>query len=562
MRQAGVRDHSTTRRTHGRAFTLAALALGAAAALAPAAYAHTNLFGTGQTEFTPAETRAVVGSDAELQPNGLYEVRAGGATLQTHGPDPITVPGHGTSMNVGDPERAPACTTSQTSYHQRVLYAYNQGSANRLATVTPHIQAAIRRMNHVLDEESIISGGPHMSYRVLCTTAGAISVTAFPVPPGSGGNAQSSFDNIVAAARTAGYTRTNVDYTIFYDANDQSGLACGVGSFWSDDRPIAGNFSNNPGGGIQGGYAVTYGPYASPTSAGCWYGHTPMHENGHNQGAVQQAAPFSTGDGGHCWDEIDVMCYSPDGGNVHQQGTVTYCAASERFDCRNDTYFDAAPETGEWLASHWNIGSTVNRFVVRGAVPANQPPKPAMTANCTGRTCAFRDRSTDPDGSVASRLWNFGDNTTSAAANPSKTYAANGSFPVALRATDDDGAQATVTRYVAVAATGIPALGNARLTVDGAKAQDAGFKPFRIAVPTGRTQLQVQMTGPATVDLDLYVRRGSMPTDAVYDCRPFDGDSTETCTLPNPAAGNWYIGIDNFDAPTGTGFTIKATSSG
>ena len=559
MHKGNVGDHPRRLRVPRRAGVLAALALGAAAALAPAAGAHTSTAGE-DGYFTVSETRQVVGHNARLQPNGLYQFRAGGAVFQTHGPDPITVDSHGTSMDVGDPERVPVCTTSTSSYHQRILYAYNQGTANRLATVTPHIQAAIRRMDHVLDEESVISGGPHADYRVFCAAGGAIKVDAFVVPPASGGGSQSSFGNIVAAARAAGYTSPNVDYTIFYDASDSSGLACGVGSFWGDDRAIAGNYNNNPGGSVQGGYAVTYGPYSSPTSAGCWYGHTPMHENGHNQGAVQAAAPFSTGTGAHCWDEIDVMCYSPDGGNVHQGGTVTYCSASERFDCRNDSYFDTAPETGEWLATHWNIGSTLNRFIVRGGTAPNQPPKPAMNANCTGLACTFRDRSVDPDGTIASRLWNFGD-TTSTSATPSKTFGANGSYPVSLRATDNDGAQATVIRYVAVASTGVPALGNGKTTIDGAKAQGT-FRMFRVSVPAGRTQLVVQQTGAASADLDLYVRRGAQPTTSAYDCRPFESDANETCTIANPASGSWYIGIHNYDAPTTSPLTIKATSSG
>src|SRR5947208_363190 len=98
-------------------------------------------------------------------------------------------------MNVGDPERAPVCTTDQTAYSQHVLYAYNQGATNRLATVTPAIQAQIRRTDYVLDQESLLSGSKHADYRVLCTTGGAIYVRAFAVPPGSGGIAQSSFSN-------------------------------------------------------------------------------------------------------------------------------------------------------------------------------------------------------------------------------------------------------------------------------------------------------------------------------------------------------------------------------
>jgi PKD repeat protein len=46
----------------------------------------------------------------------------------------------------------------------------------------------------------------------------------------------------------------------------------------------------------------------------------------------------------------------------------------------------------------------------------------------------------DPDGSIASYLWNFGDGSTSTNANPSHTYSDAGTYDVTLTVTDDDGA--------------------------------------------------------------------------------------------------------------------------
>ncbi|MBK5963945.1 hypothetical protein CCR95_07555 [Thiocystis minor] len=48
--------------------------------------------------------------------------------------------------------------------------------------------------------------------------------------------------------------------------------------------------------------------------------------------------------------------------------------------------------------------------------------------------------STDPDGSLASYAWTFGDGATSTQANPSHIYAAVGSYSVALTVTDNTGA--------------------------------------------------------------------------------------------------------------------------
>src|SRR5437762_6722532 len=80
----------------------------------------------------------------------------------------------------------------------------------------------------------------------------------------------------------------------------------------------------------------------------------------------------------------------------------------------------------------------------------NQPPTAAFTFNCTGLGCSFSDQSSDPDGSVTSWQWTFGDGTTgSTAQNPSHTYSAGGSYTVTLTVTDNQGAQNSVTHSVA-----------------------------------------------------------------------------------------------------------------
>ena len=46
----------------------------------------------------------------------------------------------------------------------------------------------------------------------------------------------------------------------------------------------------------------------------------------------------------------------------------------------------------------------------------------------------------DPDGTIASYAWDFGDNASSSLANPSHTYDTPGSYPVSLTVTDNQGA--------------------------------------------------------------------------------------------------------------------------
>jgi PKD repeat protein len=84
--------------------------------------------------------------------------------------------------------------------------------------------------------------------------------------------------------------------------------------------------------------------------------------------------------------------------------------------------------------------------------PANAAPTAAFTASCTNLSCTFTDGSSDSDGSISSRSWTFGDNTTSTATSPSKTYSAAGTYTVRLTVTDNRGSSGTTTRSVTVSA--------------------------------------------------------------------------------------------------------------
>lgn len=92
----------------------------------------------------------------------------------------------------------------------------------------------------------------------------------------------------------------------------------------------------------------------------------------------------------------------------------------------------------------------------------SEPGKPvaAFTAQCSASSnaCTFDGSgSSDPDGSIASYAWDFGDGTTGEGAKPSHTYSKAGAYTVKLTVTDDSGETGALTKQVTAGATEPPA---------------------------------------------------------------------------------------------------------
>ena len=77
----------------------------------------------------------------------------------------------------------------------------------------------------------------------------------------------------------------------------------------------------------------------------------------------------------------------------------------------------------------------------------NTPPIADADVHCdNGLTCSFdASNSSDPDGSVSSYLWEFGDGQTSTDAVTQHTYATSGPRTVKLTVTDNEGTQSSTT---------------------------------------------------------------------------------------------------------------------
>lgn len=84
---------------------------------------------------------------------------------------------------------------------------------------------------------------------------------------------------------------------------------------------------------------------------------------------------------------------------------------------------------------------------------------------------------------------------------------------------------------------------------------------YNIAVPEGATALTVTFTG-GSGDGDIFVQRQIPPDDSgteVGGCHSWNGGNNEACTVPNPAAGTWYIFVGVWDSYANGTLTATVT---
>jgi PKD repeat protein len=87
-------------------------------------------------------------------------------------------------------------------------------------------------------------------------------------------------------------------------------------------------------------------------------------------------------------------------------------------------------------------------LAVLGQLGISAPPTAAFTSIVTVLSVAFTDTSTDPDGTIVARYWDFGDGATSTATNPTRAYAINGTYTVTLTVMDGAGRSNTTSAVV------------------------------------------------------------------------------------------------------------------
>lgn len=84
----------------------------------------------------------------------------------------------------------------------------------------------------------------------------------------------------------------------------------------------------------------------------------------------------------------------------------------------------------------------------------------------------------------------------------------------------------------------------AGMNESGTIAKDAERRFVTPSLPAGTYKFDLSGTG----DADLYVRAGTAPTLSAYDCRPYDGDSNESCTITLTSASVIHVMIRGYAA--------------
>ncbi|WP_305885098.1 pre-peptidase C-terminal domain-containing protein [Pleionea sp. CnH1-48] len=215
-------------------------------------------------------------------------------------------------------------------------------------------------------------------------------------------------------------------------------------------------------------------------------------------------------------------------------------------------------------ASNWLDSAGTGQLAIDGMEATGggggQDPNAAFGFSCTDLNCSFDGSgSTDPDGTISSYAWNFGDGNTGSGVSPSHSFASAGSYTVTLTVTDNEGRTDSATQTVNVGSGGDGELSNG-VPVTGLSGSTGDTQEFYMVVPADATNVEFTMSG-GSGDADLYVKFGSKPTTSSYDCRPYTSGNNETCSF-NAQAGTYYVMVRAYRSFSGVTLTGSYTTGG
>lgn len=171
------------------------------------------------------------------------------------------------------------------------------------------------------------------------------------------------------------------------------------------------------------------------------------------------------------WHHV-VGTLSPAGQFLYVDGALVASSTSTVYASPFDGYWKAGGDTvGSWPGAGssgylngdldnvavypvaLSAGQVSAHYAARTGTPANQPPNASFTTSTSELAVSVNGTgSSDPDGTVSSYAWTFGDGGTATGATASHTYASAGTYTVGLTVKDNGGATDSTTRSVVVSA--------------------------------------------------------------------------------------------------------------
>lgn len=177
---------------------------------------------------------------------------------------------------------------------------------------------------------------------------------------------------------------------------------------------------------------------------------------------------------------LDIQLSLYDGvGNLVTSADATTLGTTLNATVAQGTYYLAVDGvgTGDAITAYNDYGS-LGQFLLTGSlIPVNGIP-PVAVADASAPTSGVAPLavtfssagSTDPDGSIAAYDWDFGDGTTSTAANPVKSYSTPGTYTASLVVVDNSGLSSQAdTVTIVVQNNNVVYVGNIAMTLSSTK---------------------------------------------------------------------------------------------
>jgi hypothetical protein len=291
-------------------------------------------------------------------------------------------------------ELNPVCRTEGP----RIVLVYTHRPSDGTPTPTGTLRSIVKRMNWKFsDQSSQSSAGQRVVKMALdCNKSGEINVYNVAT-------ANNNFASLTAAVASALFGEPTGENAIKYLIFDQSGNEedaeiYGVGALRVDDQKSHFNYN-----------AFYTAAAAIYNSGGVWENHVTIHELTHALGGAQTDAPHAS-PGHHCGDGLDALCYA-DGTIGYFRDYCPYYQGYETpttvpIDCGKDTYFNAAPEVGSWLAGNWDLAGRENWFLTAPPTASTGFP-----SGVKGKSATFYGI-VDPEGTRTSSYFEYGKTTS------------------------------------------------------------------------------------------------------------------------------------------------------